>query len=79
MFVFYTITDSDFKMGMIEILLDDNKEDSEQHVLDWGELTMPTSDNDNFGPLNLGGGDKYLLVTFDKFDKINAYTLCSYK
>ena len=65
-------------MGMIEVIIDDSLIEGEQYVHDWGELTMPASDNDNFGPINLGGGDKYLLAIYDKFSKINVYTMCNY-
>ena len=78
MFVFYTVSGTDYGMGMIEVLIDDTKLDSEQYVHDHGMLSLLPSNNENFGPINLGGGQKYLIAIFDKFDKIYGYTMCNY-
>ena len=42
---------------------------------------MPDNSDDainNFGPINLGGGEEYLLTTFEKFNYIKGYTMCAY-
>ena len=41
---------------------------------------MPVGDESlNYGPLNIGGGDNYLLTFFDKFSFVKGYTMCSYQ
>lgn len=69
-------SDSGFGVHMLEVLLDERLEDDEQVVLEMGDLDIPKGDNNNFGRVNLGGGSKYMVATFDKFDTIKGYTMC---
>ena len=69
------------RVGMIEVLIDEAKSDEEQLVLDRGELAVPDNSDlpsKNEGPINLGGGDTYLLTTFETFSYIKGYTMCAY-
>ena len=64
---------------MFEILINESLTDNEQLVIDYGELDVPVGDeSQNYGPLNIGGGDGYLLTFFDKFNMIKGYTMCNY-
>ena len=67
---------------MIEVLVNESKSDQEQLVIEWGELNYPSKSDDadsNYGQINLGGGNTYLLTNFgDKFSYIKGYTLCAY-
>lgn len=36
------------------------------------------SPSTNVGPIILGGGDKYLLTTFERFTQVKGYTICPY-
>ena len=66
---------------MLEVLVDESKTDEEQLILDRGELAVPDNSDLpdlNSGPINLGGGDKYLLTTFESFSYIKGYTMCAY-
>ena len=48
-------------------------------MIDYGELDVPVGDEQfNYGPLNIGGGEDYLLTFFDKFSFIKGYTMCDY-
>lgn len=41
-YVFYTMSFYDVhRVGMLEVLVDELKSDSEQLVIDWGELAVP--------------------------------------
>jgi len=66
---------------MLEVLIDEAKSDAEQLIIDRGELAVPDNSDapgSNSGPINLGGGDKYLLTTFEKFSYIKGYTMCAF-
>ena len=70
-----------YRIGMIEILLDEEKADDDQLIIDYGELSIPsTSDTSasNTGPIKLGGGDSYLLTTSETFTRIKGYTMCAF-
>lgn len=79
-YIFYTIRQANQnKIGLLEVLINEKLEDNEpQHVIDYGELSIPLSDALNFGLLHLGGGDGKLLTFFDSFTKIKGYTMCGY-
>lgn len=78
-YIFYTIRQSGRnRIGLLEVLINEKLQDDEQLVIDYGELTVPLYDLNNFGLLHLGGGDSKLLTFFDTFDKIKGYTMCSY-
>ena len=79
-FVFYTIQSNQVQaMGMFEVLINEALLDNEQLVIDYGELDVPVGDEQyNYGPLNIGGGEDYLLTFFDKFSFIKGYTMCDY-
>lgn len=82
-YIFYTMDqDEAHSIGMIEVLINESKTDSEQLVIEWGELNYPSRTDDadnNNGQINLGGGNTYLLTNFgDKFSYIKGYTLCAY-
>ena len=70
-FIFYTMSQNNaYRVGMIEVLLNEEKADSDQLVIDYGELTVPSNlgiRTTNDGPIKLGGGDNFLLATFEKF------------
>ena len=70
------------RIGMFEVLIDENKSDSEQLVIDWGELAVSDIDaslqSQNYGPIRLGGGHNYLLTTHETFSLIKGYTICPY-
>ena len=66
---------------MLEVLIDEAKTNEEQLIMDRGELNVPDNSDDpsnNDGPINLGGGSKYLLATFESFNQIKGYTMCAY-
>ena len=66
---------------MIEVLLDEALTDEEQVILDRGELTIPDNEQSpelNYGPISLGGGEQYLLTSFENFSYIKGYTMCAY-
>ena len=66
---------------MIEVLIDEGLPNEEQVVLDRGELSVPDSEEEtasNQGPIKLGGGEKYLLTTFETFSYLKGYTMCAY-
>ena len=64
---------------MFEVLIDEGLQDNQQLVIDYGELDVPVGDESkNYGPLNIGGSEDYLLTFFDKFSMIKGYTMCSY-
>ena len=79
-FIFYTRRQSGKnRIGLLEVLINEKLQDEEQLVIDYGELTVPISDLDNFGLLHLGGGYTKLLTFYDTFNKIKGYTMCGYK
>ena len=50
-------------------------------MLERGELAVPDNSDQpelNDGPISLGGGDNYLLTTFESFSYIKGYTMCAY-
>jgi len=64
---------------MVEVLLDESKTDTEQLVIEFGELSVPVnSKSQGSGPIKLSGGDHFLLTTTDKFSQIKGYTLCAF-
>ena len=66
---------------MLDVLIDEAKSNEEQLILDRGELAVPDNSDLpalNDGPINLGGGDVYLLTTFESFSYIKGYTMCAY-
>jgi hypothetical protein len=68
-------------MGMIEILLNENLNDGQQLVIDSGQLSVPqvsSRSSSDYGPLNIGTGADFLLVTYDRFSTIFGYTICGY-
>lgn len=81
-YIFYTMSqNSAYRLGMIEVLLNEEKGDDEQLVINYGELTVPSNIGNraaNDGPIKLGGGDHYLLTTFESFSQIKGYTMCAY-
>ena len=81
-YIFYTMSsNSVHRIGMLEALIDETKTDDEQLIIVWGELNVPSNDDDpiaNSGPISLGGGYTYLLTTFEKFSYIKGYTICPY-
>lgn len=80
MFIFYTVNVlGGYGIGMLEVLFNPKLTDSEQLVIDKGQLQVPASNSDNFGQINIGGGLNYLLTFFDKFTEIKGYTICGYK
>lgn len=64
---------------MFEVLINEKLPDNEQLVIDYGEMTIATSDELNFGPINLGAGAGKLLTMRSNFTKIKGYTICSYR
>ena len=69
------------RIGMIEVLIDEGLPNEEQVVLDRGELSVPDNEEEtasNQGPIKLGGGEKYLLTTFETFSYLKGYTMCAY-
>lgn len=81
-YIFYTMSSNQaHRVGMIEVLIDEELADEEQLVIDRGELNVPSNEEaaaQNFGPITLGGGDIYLLANFDYFDRVKGYTMCAY-
>ena len=71
-----------YRIGMIEVLLDEEKADDDQLIIDYGELSVPTNSDSssasNRGPIKLGGGDQYLLTTSETFTRIKGYTMCAF-
>ena len=66
---------------MLEVLIDEAKTNEEQLIFDRGELQVPDNSDEpalNNGPISLGGGDKYLLTTFETFSYIKGYTMCGF-
>ena len=68
---------------MLEIILEESKSNEEQLVIDRGELSVPTINIEDAvdysaGSITLGGGEQYLLTTFERFNKIKGYTMCAY-
>ena len=80
-YFFYTISSNTVHaLGMFEVLIDEELDDKDQLVIDYGELEVPVGDeSNNYGPLNIGGGENYLPTFFDKFSFIKGYTMCNYK
>lgn len=59
-----------YRIGMVEVLLDETKTDEEQLVIEYGELKVPESADKNAqsnGRINLSGGDHYLITTSETF------------
>lgn len=81
-YIFYTMSSNNAnRIGMFEALIDETKGDAEQLVLDWGELAVPSNTEDPFsnsGPIRLGGGENFLLTTFEYFSFAKGYTICPY-
>ena len=71
-----------YRIGMIEVLLDEEKASDDQLIIDYGELSVPTNSDSssasNSGPIKLGGGDQYLLTTSETFTRIKGYTMCAF-
>lgn len=79
-YVFYTIRGSNTAtMGMFEVLMNEKLQDDKQLVIDYNELSVPSGDANNSGPIHLGGGNGILLTSFDKFSVFKGYTMCDYK
>ena len=68
-YLFYTMSANNaHRIGMIEILIDEELSDEEQLVFDRGELQVPSNVGEssrNNGPINIGGGYNYLLTSFE--------------
>ena len=47
-------------------------------MLEMGRLKEPSGDSNNFGPVNIGGGENYMVATFDKFSVMKGFTMCAY-
>lgn len=81
-YIFYTMSQNVvYRIGMVEVLLDETKTDEEQLVIEYGELSVPSNadkNSQNNGSINLSGGDHYLITTFENFSQIKAYTLCAF-
>lgn len=79
-FVFYTIRNATSnKVGMFEVLINEKLADNEQLVIDYGEMTIATPDDLNYGPIHLGSGAGKLLTLRNNFTKIKGYTICNYR
>ena len=81
-YIFYSMSQGGiFRIGMLEVLLDEDKSDDEQLIIDYGELAIPSNQgisSTNYGSIRLGGGEHYLLTTFDRFTQIKGYTMCAF-
>lgn len=64
---------------MFEVLINENLADTEQLVIDYGELNIATPDELNYGPIHLGSGAGKLLTLRTNFTKIKGYTICNYR
>ena len=64
---------------MFEVLINEKLTDNEQLVIDYGTLQIETEDDNNTGPIHLGGGNDMLLTLRDDFTKITGYTICNYR
>jgi len=69
-YLFYTIkkpASEIYSIGMFEILIDENLEDTQQLILDYGELGIPEKSVGNDGHINIGTGGYFLLTAFESF------------
>jgi hypothetical protein len=63
---------------MIEILVNLGLPANDQYV-DAVELVgLPFANQNNYGDLNIGAGDHFLISAYNQFNMIYGYTLCSY-
>ena len=67
------------RLAMIDVLVNPAFPADQQYVniIELGNL--PATNEQNYGHLNLGSGDQYLLATFETFDMVFGYTLCSFR
>jgi hypothetical protein len=61
----------------IEIILNNNLPSNKQYVK-YNQFDVPDPDTNNYGNLNIGSGENYILMMYDNFDRISGYAQCTY-
>lgn len=65
-------------MTRIEVIVNNKSSKASLAYVNLTTFSVPLPDKDNYGELNIGAGNSYLMFMYDYFDKIYGYSQCDY-